>query len=354
MNLLVLNHMKILIVLTVLIPFVSSAEITFSKKENKVMMSGKCTELQAEIPSLSQWTINSKAGNGCENLSPAGQYEDFCAYNVTSCVPEHVVKYQNANPEIDGPNCWNLSLVMKGILPHLRYTTPQEMNFYMAPPLCRQLKDSEPRQAGDIGAIRSIANGAINESHGFIYISEKLSYSKNGATKRSPYALQSLDGVLGAYGVPRNADCRKNEITNTNCKNAVSYFRCQSLDSYMASHQEIPDKVKKFFSESAKAENCISEQTMKGKALTAEAVQNITDASLSLTVFANQIKQDIEFKKLPADEQSFIANALFFRLQGISTQLSINNEKFLADSTSILTRSFVDNFNSYADQKKSK
>ncbi|WP_413578406.1 hypothetical protein ACLVWU_07690 [Bdellovibrio sp. HCB290] len=337
--------MKMLVVLIALVPQISFAKVSFGKHENKVMAYGDCNDVKEVIPTLSQWTISSQAGKGCENLSPTRQFDDVCSYDVTTCVPEHVVKYQDANPNSHGPNCWNLSLVMKGILPHLRYTNPEEMAFYMAPPLCRQLKDGEARQAGDIGAIRNVNKGTTSESHGFIYISEKLSYSKNGADKRSPYALQSLDTVLKIYGVPKDSECRKNEITGTNCKAAVSYFRCQSLDSYMESHKEIPEKAKKFFAEAKKAEGCVSEQTMGGKALSAEAIQNITDAALSLTIFANQLKQDPEFTKLPKDEQSFIAKALVYRLHGVSNQLYLNEEKFLGDSTNLLTRSFAEKIN---------
>ena len=117
-----------------------------SKQSGKLILSGACEERKSIYHSLLPWRTNAKSGQMCEPPPVAGESGGSCNLDITDCVPEHVVKYHGATPEVDGPNCWNLSLVMSKILPAMRYSTPEEMNFYMRPPLCRALKDGEKKE----------------------------------------------------------------------------------------------------------------------------------------------------------------------------------------------------------------
>ncbi|WP_142697277.1 hypothetical protein [Bdellovibrio sp. NC01] len=332
---------KLLFSIVVLASVMASAELVVHKEGSKVVLADSCSNAQDMIQSLSQWTQNVKAGKGCSNLEPMTKSGSDCRYDISSCVPEHVVKYQDAKPEVDGPNCWNLSLVMSGILPSLRYSSPEEMHFYMRPPLCKALKDGEARQPGDVGAIRTVSRAGVEESHGFIYISEKIAYSKNGFSQMSPYALQTMEEVMQTYDVPNKKECRKNQIDlKSDCRNAVSFYRCDSLDSYMDKHKEIPEKVRTTLKKISSAEDCISKQAFSGKSLSAEARKNISDTSKAILAFAEEAKNSPEFNKLPKEQKNFLLGGIFYRLDAIGDQLSFSGEGSLAWETKGLTEMF--------------
>lgn len=190
-----------------------------------------CSVIKEQISKLSEWSEWSGRG-ACAQAKgePWYKFSSDCQADVTTCLPEHVKKYHGVHPDLSGPNCWNLSLVMSDLLPHLRYSSPQEMNFFMAPPLCRSLSNGEERRPGDVGAIRT---GRGEEVHGFIYVSDEMSYSKNGFSNQSPYELQTLDNVYEVYGI-ENADpkCLDNQM-DSSCSMGVDFFRCSSMKEYL-------------------------------------------------------------------------------------------------------------------------
>lgn len=131
-------------------------------------------------------------------------YKNFLKY-----LPEILQINLDKSVEKFGPNCWNATLVATGILPELRYSTYKEMTFWMNSKFCREKDLDEPIEIGDVIAIRELLTGAntYSEVHGFIYMDEKLSFSKNGATKKEPYLLQSTDMVFSSYNVLK--ECRR-------------------------------------------------------------------------------------------------------------------------------------------------
>lgn len=335
---------KILFLFITIAGVTSWAQPDVQKKNGRILLSDDCAAAKDMVSSLATWTQSTDAKKGCipDSLKPR-QLATQCTYDVTSCVPDQVVKYQDATPERDGPNCWNLSLVMSKILPSLRYALPEEMNFYMAPPLCRQLANDEKRQPGDVGAIRTVHSDGLEESHGFIYISDKIAYSKNGYSRESPYKLQSLENVMQVYDVPEKAACRSNEIDlQSGCDNAVSYYRCDSLDNYMNKHKDIPVKVRKSFKSVDAIESCVSAQALKGTALSTEVKKNILETSKALLAYVESADKTPEFNKMKPDEQSFVLGSLYLRLQGISNQLLDNGEDSLARNVNSLSVSFGD------------
>ncbi len=294
-----------------------------------------CAEVAEVTRSLATWTTNLGIQKRCpfDKKKPRSAplpWSD-CSFDITNCVPDHVVKFHGATPEISGPNCWNLALVMSDILPALRYSTPEEMAFYMRPPLCRSLKNGEPRIPGDIGAIRSVGTGDSLESHGFIYVSEKIAYSKNGFLRRSPYALQPLENVYNQYKVPRISDCRANELnTSVECDNSVSYFRCISMDQYLDEHPKIPSELKRSLNELSNFETCLQARVLSGTTLSEIAQNNIINVAAGLATY---LDQESKKQSQPADEQrKFLLGALQLRLKAILDQLEISGDSSLRNS----------------------
>ncbi len=264
-----------------------------------------------------------KTGKTCKESPSSLTSGPQCKFDITDCVPDQVVKYHGANPKTDGPNCANLALVMSKILPSLRYSTPEEMSFYMRPPLCRQVKDGEQKEPGDIGAIREILDGDISESHSFVYISDQIAYSKNGSEKTTPYQLQSLNKIFSSYQVPARAECRKNEImdASASCGQAVAYFRCQSMEEYLSKTKNIPEKIRTAFNNLDSFENCLQTSEFNGKGLSKKALTNIQDTGKALLAYMEKAKSTGELSKLSKDERSFIIGSLQLRLQSIAEQM---------------------------------
>jgi hypothetical protein len=309
-------------------PYVSAFEI--QRQGESLFLSGtNCVEVNVVFESLKAWTVSLNEDKSC-HLTPQ-KSELGCTVNIDSCVPNHVFQYQGVNPKKFGPNCWNLALVMKGILPALRYSTAEEMSFYMKSPLCRQLGENEKRLPGDIGAIRDVGQGQ-SEVHGFIYISDKLAYSKNGPDEKNPFAIQSLNEVYKIYDVPNKNECRGNTIKmNTNCTNALSFFRCKSIDSYLQDTEKLPQFLDKSLKEVDRVEKCLQLEQINEQIVSSEARKNLVDVSEALVFYLKERKSVSASSNL-SEKEKFTLTALQLRLQALSEQFANNND--LADDYS--------------------
>lgn len=293
-----------------------------SKKDGRVVLQDTCSDGTNVIKSLSTWLGKTTPNKTCQ--APSKSNGNDCQYDITNCLPDQVVRYQGVTSKVGGPNCWNLALVMGKILPNLRYSSPQEMAFYMRPPLCRALKNSESRQPGDIGAIRGMAWGIpIEETHGFIYISDSMVFSKNGSKKEAPYSLQSTDKMLESYGVENNKACRNNEIPkgNMDCTQAVAYFRCESMDDYLKKNQKVSPSIKNLEHEVSSTERCLEGSTFSGQTLGETNLRDIQRVSGALAHYLEDLKKSNKMNKL-SEADRFMVGGLQLRLQAIAEQLS--------------------------------
>lgn len=171
-----------------------------------------------------------------------------CEADITPCVPGLVSRYQGVYPRAVGPNCWNLALVNSGILPGLRYTTEQEMSFYLHSPMCRKLQDQE-RRAGDIASIAKKSESQHQEIHAFIYISDDIAYSKNGSAGDDPFGLQPMKDILSLYGAPPNS---------------LSFYRCDSLQGHWQRQPRPPARIVEIVREVSEFEIALQERAVFG------------------------------------------------------------------------------------------
>ncbi len=203
-------------------------EVGVKKESGKIFLTGKsCALLMKQANAIHRWKNPS-----LKNLNPnICSCSENCSINVTQIVPQIVQEKQEVCSLSDGPNCWNSSLVTSGILPNLRYSTGPEMKFWMESPLCRERSPNEEIEPGDVVAIRDSSG---DEVHGFIHITEELSFSKNGYSKNAKYSLQSPSGVFEVYGV--EAKCRrefKKPSSEKACALYANYFKCEPIDEYL-------------------------------------------------------------------------------------------------------------------------
>lgn len=127
-------------------------------------------------------------------------------------------------------------MLMSGITRCPRFANSQEFSLAMSLPVCKLIRRPADLRPGDIGAIRtrSFFDWAA-ESHGFIYLSPVLAFSKNGYRKERPFEFLPVNDVLKHYGAdPANEACAHSASTApAGCKTWVNYYRCDSISAWV-------------------------------------------------------------------------------------------------------------------------
>lgn len=306
-----------------LFAFIFLCGFQLKREENGslTLIENTCEQAKKTLTDFSDWKKTSDGSVGCDpgafNYQSNG---NRCAVDSTKCLPEHVQKYQGVNPEVAGPNCWNLALVMSKILPNHRYTNEKEFLYYMRPPLCRALKNGEERKPGDVGAMWDANSGNFkDQTHGFVYINQNVVYSKNGLLPMNAYSVQSLTRMSEIFGVETESKCFSNQ-RNDNCEIGTSFFRCQSMNEYLAKSKNIPTELKEAFHESEKFDDCFEKFEMSGAPLTNEATQNIRQTGAALAQYLQEQRDKSPQPKANSEEE-FMLGALQVRLGSLYDQL---------------------------------
>lgn len=187
---------------------------------------GDCPMLERQSAALAEWKnrLHESAG-AAESCRCAS---DGCSLRIQAAAPDFVNRYHGVKAGRWGPNCWNTALVSNKILSVTGFSSPEEMSFWMKSPLCRPLREGERAGPGDIVAIRDQSG---QEVHGFVYLTEDLSFSKNYLTVAAAYALQSPQEVYGEF--PVSEACRKPGAAAADCAARADYFRCGTWDDYL-------------------------------------------------------------------------------------------------------------------------
>jgi hypothetical protein len=292
--------------------------IRFTRRNERIIASAvTCSVLESELPNIRAWAERANMSSQCEFSKGTEGFR--CVYDISDCVPEHVRRFQGENPLVGGPNCFNLALVMKQILPHLRYSSTDEMSFYMREPICHELQSTETHKPGDIGAIYIRADDNLKQEwHGFVYISDHLAYSKNGKSENSPYSLQTVENVNQTYDVGR-----ENCVWTTNgvaqkCRVELSSFRCKSMDEYLQDTGGMPHELESYFDRVSSVEGCLEQSVISGALLPEQARRSINDVAQSLVHY---IGGETASKRALDSKQTFLLGALQMRLESIALQL---------------------------------
>lgn len=193
-----------------------------------VLSSPGCAILERQAAALAEW--RGRLGESARAPGACRCGAQGCSIAVGPVAPDFVSSYHGARAGRWGPNCWNAALVSSKILSVPGFTPPAEMTFWMESPLCSPLGAGEVPRPGDIIAIRDQAG---EEVHGFVYLTEELSFSKNRLTAASAYALQSPRDVYGEFPVPDA--CRRPGAKAPDCPARADYFRCSSWEDYLRS-----------------------------------------------------------------------------------------------------------------------
>lgn len=214
-------------------------------------------------------------------------------------------------PAVDGPNCWNAALKAVRILPHFRFTSAKEINFYSKSPLCTFIDASE-RQPGDIGLIRGEQVAGPGEVHAFVMVENDRVYSKNGLKKTTPYVYWPMDQILGWYQSPPNP---------------LSFMRCHSLAAYLEAHTQIPGFFLETLAEITSYEKDLEQFVMRGASMTFEREDDI--APITVKYLSNLEAHKDELSSMPQQERVFIQGVIRERLQSIAGQMNYADKSYL-------------------------
>lgn len=293
-------------------------EVSKNKAGHIILSDISCEDIPAQSKALRQWTEGTEATCRFGRVRKKGA---LCEMDLQNCLPAHVKKYQGANPAKDGPNCWNLALVAKNLLPYLRMSSNEEMSFFMNSGMCQQIGNGEKPAPGDIGAIRKKDTNcrpgeAACEVHGFIYVSEQLAYSKNSQDALDSYALQDINHVYSLYDAGPFA-C--SEVGNSSAcpVHQIDFFRCQSFPDFLAKAKAAAE-YRKAFEVLDFAECKVSGASMRPVVFDQKEKTNIAAAIGAVTGFLNRAE---EATKSP--DESFLYEALGVRLRSMAEQVNL-------------------------------
>lgn len=285
--------------------------VQVTKRGSAVYLVGSdCKVLDKEAQALEDWTKSikekaQKSSCACQN--------GVCTKEVTQTIPDFVEAYQFKHVPTDGPNCWNATLVAAKVVPQVRYTSDFEMNFWMNSPLCKEKKDHEPLRPGDVIAIRSSEH---LEVHGFIHLSENLSFSKNGFDKSMPYSLQDPNVVFDIYDVPK--ECRRKYGEATGCRNYANYYSCISMDEYLKKNPIKDNLTKQSYNQLHEIECGLSEAVLNGKS--GRELKRLMQTTLE--VIRSMSYEILSEKKFHPDDK-VVWQALYHKSKSLMDQISL-------------------------------
>lgn len=204
-----------------------------SKIDGKLYLYAKsCDPLLSDFYALRKWKKKLNEDTSKSRIECSCDTEDaICKVDISKVASDILSEYEGVTSDFDGPNCWNASLVASKILPYPRYSTAEEMYFWLNSPLCHEVSRKSEMEPGDVIAIRDENN---EEYHAFIYISPDLAFSKNGNFHREPYGLTPTKMVYQFYDV--FDECERT-LTNQTvqgeyCLKSAQIFRCQSWEDF--------------------------------------------------------------------------------------------------------------------------
>jgi hypothetical protein len=277
------------------------------------MQGSSCQELADLGQSILDWSLS------INKQASLPQPECFCStqkcqMDVSSISPYFVMQLTNFDSvqmesAHNGPNCFNAALYASQTLPSVSFTHPYEMTAILSSSLCRERRDDENLQPGDILVVRDQST-ALFEIHAGVYLNQELSFSKYGESKMMPYSYGI--NVHRTYGVRDEQCARVQGIPEVGeaCyrKPFVNFYSCKAMYTFVSQLSKQPDgineAVRVIYAKVYSYDNKISRVAFKGDPITSEDLQTLlsnlqTVYEKTLTVSsANLNQENREFLKL--------------------------------------------------------
>ncbi len=279
------------------------------------LSSPSCQELADEIQYLRAWKSLFKEPLSPPDLPVELPEEQKCQMKINASIPQIAELLEGTKTALSGPNCWNTTLFLSGILNYRRFTSASEMSFWMQSPYCREIEPSEPPQTGDLIAIRvqSSNRTGYEEIHGMIYISDQLVFSKSTSSRMSAYGIQRANLIYQTFKLT-DSSCMQVKGLAHRCNRWSNLYRCKSpsndLDLFKRSHAEFEN----LFAQTENIESQLSTFARLGSGDVRER-RAILEQELKVLEF-----QTAEFM-MKLQHSHFFPNALIETIKSLKAQL---------------------------------
>ncbi len=278
---------------------------SFLRKKDTLLISAKnCNQLYAEVRNLAAWRL-------ARNEAPIGDIKlkrsrAGCSAELKNVAPIFTEKFHGANAK--GPNCWNTTLVLNEIIPAKRFSSGEEMTFWMESPLCQKVLETDLK-AGDIGAIRLVRpDGSLKESHGFIHVSPNLVFHKPGP------------GASEAYQFDNRQEMLKGFTTLDKAFNIqIDYYRCQKLSDYLKNKNAAQLSAYRRLDKAVTDVECDAESRI--------FIHQPNNAWLktNILILEKLIENEVQYALKENSDEIFLWHSLMVRLNSLKTQALIDS-----------------------------
>ncbi len=299
----------------ILLPAVSSQSFARVHVETQdksiVLIAEPCSDANKQLSALVSWK---KHIGETYSLPFKFEAEKQCKVDITPLIPDRLRDLYEKIPVGPGPNCWNACLTINKIVSEFRYSSASEFNYWVSSPLCKLIENKDI-QSGDIVAIRTLQEGeeAETETHGFIYLTPELSFSKNGFIE-GRYRIQDTGEIEKLYNL-KDPECRFLNARTKKCHIYSQAYRCESLESHLAG--EIQD-IENILEPYRKVECSLSDRALFGPI----SEVGLEEIHKSLIEISSKVKAEIETsKRMPKELKAVVLDGLRVNYDSLKEQM---------------------------------
>lgn len=212
-------------------------------------------------------------------------------------------------PLINGPNCWNSVLYQKGFVSHIRYSSPEEISFWLASPYCEKLEKNQTKKPGDVLTILS-HEGHV---HSMLRLDDVDVFSKNTSHRLDPYSDIRADLVYSMFRL-YDLNCSAEQ---ERCAYWMEIYRCHSHQADLQEFFKAHPAYEKFWSRLERLSKSVQEMTFDAQMSKAK----IRHRALVIKAGLIQIKKDL--KDFNGNKKGFFWEALYSEIGSLQTQVRI-------------------------------
>ena len=289
-------------------------KVEYTKVHGRILVQGpSCAAIKDHVAALRSWAIRRNAQCEIQEM-PASE---FCDHDVTGCLPPDVAKFQSLLATKPGPNCWNFAAVLNGFLPNLRHTSNGEI-LNLTEVLCKKRDPSEAPQSGDLVLVEDKVFPEARRNHGFIWISELLALSKNGATNGAPYGLTSVADLLAAVPIP---PCALDRTAET-CEFTTHVFHaCRTMKKYL-SDEGFSKSARGIFDHFEELERRVEQYNFSPGAADLEGLEGLNAIAQTLQTYVKSAAFSAALATESTPRQQILLNLLSSRLNSMHAGVS--------------------------------
>ena len=215
-------------------------------------------------------------------------------------------------PKMNGPNCWNAALYVTHLIESMRYSSPEELAFWLNSKYCKKIQDSEQIQAGDIVALRSHEG----ELHAMLWLKDNMVFSKNTSHRLDPYQKIEAPLIFSMFRVNESICQQPRSEYSQACSRWTDYYHCESSQADRIRELNLNDELRNFYEHSHRMNQQIEKIIFSG-------TPNSKDFDvLKLRLHDLQTKMAADAKR--KDTQiSFFTKALFHEAESLRVQIDL-------------------------------